>query len=91
MTRTGRKPRVSDEELLEAMESFDSPMCGTPELGEKVDLSRRGLHDRLGRMQKRGLVDRRKYSGTTLWWPVEGWRDVLEAERQGDAHGGDGE
>lgn len=65
----GRKPRVSDEELLAIFRDSDDPVLIAKEVAENVAIGRRAVYDRLGKLEEQGLLESKKLGGrTTVWW-----------------------
>lgn len=58
---TGRKPTVSDEEILAYMVSVDAPVVGASEIADEFGYSTtKGARKRLKAMRDTGLVERKK-------------------------------
>lgn len=65
----GRKPTVTDEEILEIFVEADDPVLTTREVAESLPLGRRGTLKRLKQLEERGYVKSKEDSGrNTVWW-----------------------
>lgn len=65
----GRKPTVTDEEILDVFTSASDPVLTTREVADELDLGRRGTLKRLKNLEEEGLLKSKKDSGrNTVWW-----------------------
>lgn len=65
----GRKPRVSDEEILAVFREAEDPVLIASEVAEHLPIGRRGVYDRLEKLEDRGAVTSKKVGGrATVWW-----------------------
>jgi predicted HTH transcriptional regulator len=67
----GRKPRVSDEEILEIFQVVDEPVLTVGEIAERLPIGRRGLHDRLKNLEEDGVLSSKLAGQTMVWWSPE--------------------
>lgn len=72
----GRKPRVTDEELMETLEGMTgtnaNPVVTTEEVAEVLPLAHDSVYDRLSRFYDEGKVHKKKVGARGLvWWPVK--------------------
>lgn len=68
----GRKPRVTDDDLLDVFRSTDDPVLSTAEVADAVPIKRRGTLNRLQSLKDSGHLDSKKIGGrNTVWWLVE--------------------
>jgi len=66
---SGRKPRVTDDELLDVFRSTDDPVLSTAEIAEPVPIQRRSVLNRLRKLEDLGLLDSKTIGGrNTVWW-----------------------
>jgi predicted ArsR family transcriptional regulator len=65
----GRKPRVLDEEILAVFREAEDPVLIASEVAEHLPIGRRGVYDRLEKLEERGAVTSKKVGGrATVWW-----------------------
>lgn len=81
MTGPGRKPTVSDDEILQVFRNADDPVLTTIEVANGVDLGRRGTFDRLEQLADEGpLVMKKVGEKGAVWWYPAGLRDRYSTE-----------
>jgi predicted transcriptional regulator len=68
MAQPGRKPTVSDEEILRQFMLSPEPFLHPTELTEPLDMSRQGVFKRLQKLEEKGLLDSKKTAGTRNFW-----------------------
>jgi hypothetical protein len=69
MADPGRKPTVSDTEILDVFRHASDPVLTTAEVAEQVDLGRRGTFDRLSRLAKENKIEMKKVGKSgAVWW-----------------------
>lgn len=84
-TRTdgGRKPRVTDDDLLAVFDDTDDPVLSTAEVADRLPIKRRGTLDRLRRLEDQGDVASKSIGGrNTVWWSVDD--DDVQDDRAGE-------
>ena len=65
----GRKPQVTDEELLNIFRTSTDPVLTATEVAHEVTIGRRAVYDRLRALQDQGDLVGKKVGGrTTVWW-----------------------
>ena len=68
----GRKPTVSDDEILEIFRDSSDPVLTAPEIANLISISRRGILDRLKDLEANGVLRSKKVGGRrTVWWYPE--------------------
>lgn len=69
MSGPGRKPTVSDEEILDVFRNSSDPVLTTAEVADQISISQRGTFDRLDSLKDEGVIEMKKV-GTTgaVWW-----------------------
>jgi hypothetical protein len=68
----GRKPRVTDDDLLSVFGDTDDPVLSTAEVADRLPIKRRGTLDRLRRLEDAGDVASKPIGGrNTVWWRVD--------------------
>ncbi len=68
-SKPGRKPRVTDEEILAVFEETDDPVLSTAEVAEALPLQRRSVYNRLVQLEETGRLTRKQIGGrNTIWW-----------------------
>lgn len=69
MAGPGRKPTVSDEEILDVFRKSSDPVLTTNEVADEVGLGRRGTFDRLRQLAEDGPLEMKKVGETgAVWW-----------------------
>lgn len=72
----GRKPTVTDEEIIGVFRTASDPVLTTAEVAEEVDIGHRGVYQRLSRLAKEGTLESKKVGqGGTVWWHSESLRE----------------
>jgi len=67
---SGRKPRVTDEEILDVFRSTDDPVLSTAEVAEPLPIERRGVFNRLQQLEEEGVLTSKEIGGRNrVWWP----------------------
>ena len=73
MAGPGRKPTVSDREIIEVFRQAADPVLTTAEVAEQVNLGRRGTFDRLDQLAKADKIKMKKVGESgAVWWYPEG-------------------
>ena len=98
----GRKPRVSDSDLVDVFRSTSDPVLSTAEVADAVPIKRRGVLNRLRSLEDAGELESKQIGGrNTVWWErretgedaprAAAGRDAADppADPPPDAHGGD--
>jgi len=77
----GRKPRVTDEDLLDVFRSTTDPVLSTAEVADDVPIKRRGVLNRLRSLEDTGDLESKQIGGrNTVWWiPTPGESDAEDA------------
>lgn len=66
---SGRKPRVTDDELLDVLRESSDPVLSTAEVADQVPIKRRGVLNRLRALEEEGAVRSKRIGGrNTVWW-----------------------
>jgi hypothetical protein len=82
----GRKPRVTDEDILDVFRATPDPVLSTAEVAEAVPIKRRGTLNRLQSLQEDGELESKQIGGrNTVWWFVGGER-ITPDERAVEDH-----
>lgn len=72
----GRKPEVSDDELLRAFLLAADPVLTASEVAARVDMTRQGAHRRLQQLERDGLIRSKKVGAkAVVWWLSDEGRD----------------
>ena len=70
--KSGRKPRVTDEDLLDVFRSTSDPVLSTAEVADAVPIKRRGTLNRLQALEEDGELESKQIGGrNTVWWTEE--------------------
>jgi len=81
----GRKPRVTDKDLLDVFHDAEDPVLSTAEVAESVPIKRRGTLNRLRGLEDAGDLESKQIGGrNTVWWLVDE-RDVSDTDRRSPA------
>lgn len=68
-SKPGRKPRVTDEEVLAVLRENDDPVLSTAEVADELPIKRRATLTRLQRLAENGVLARKQTGGrNTVWW-----------------------
>jgi hypothetical protein len=79
----GRKPRVSDSDLLDVFRSTTDPVLSTGEVADAVPIKRRGVLNRLRSLEDAGELESKQIGGrNTVWWER---RETGESDARADA------
>ena len=71
-TTPGRKPRVTDDEILQLFRDTDDPVLSTAEVTEQVSIKRNGTYKRLSALRDDGQLTGKNIGGrNTVWWIPE--------------------
>ena len=69
MSGPGRRPTISDEEILDVFHGSPDPFLTTREVSEQLELGRRGTYDRLTDLADDGRLERKKVGESAIvWW-----------------------
>lgn len=75
----GRKPTVSDKEILQAVDVAPGPVAFTSELADELGFSsNQGVTKRLDDLESRGLVAKKSTTNFSVWWITDEGRGCLE-------------
>jgi len=70
--RPGRKPQVSDEEILSVFVAADDPVLMADEVADHLSIGRRAVYDRLRKLEDEGVLRSKKTGArSTIWWYPE--------------------
>ena len=65
----GRKPTVSDEEILAVFVNADDPVLMADEVAESLAIGRRAVYNRLRSLEEQGTLKSKKTGArSTVWW-----------------------
>lgn len=65
----GRKPQVSNEEILQVFRDAKDPVLIASEVSEQLPIGRRGVYERLKKLEEEGMLRSKKVGGrSTVWW-----------------------
>jgi hypothetical protein len=83
--RGGRKPRVTDADLLDVFRETADPVLSTAEVAEALPIKRRGTLNRLRALEAEGTLDSKQIGGrNTVWWAID---ERAESDRESDPVG----
>ncbi|GAB6879348.1 hypothetical protein JCM17823_16220 [Halorubrum gandharaense] len=65
----GRKPTVSDEEILAVFVNAEDPVLMADEVAESLPIGRRAVYNRLRSLEDQGVLQSKKTGArSTVWW-----------------------
>ncbi|ELZ06170.1 hypothetical protein C482_00070 [Natrialba chahannaoensis JCM 10990] len=65
----GRKPTVTDDDILDVFRSSSDPVLTTSEVASNFDITHRGVRDRLEKLEREGVLDSKKVGARGMvWW-----------------------
>jgi predicted ArsR family transcriptional regulator len=68
----GRKPRVTNEEIIDVFRTTDDPVLSTAEVATQLPIKRRATLNRLEALEEEGRVDSKTIGGRNrVWWIIE--------------------
>lgn len=80
----GRKPRVTDTDLVDVFCATTDPVLSTAEVADAVPIKRRGTLNRLRRLEEEGRLDSKQIGGrNTVWWLAEHAGHAVEDRDRG--------
>jgi len=71
MSEPGRKPEVTDDEILAVFRGSDEPVLTASEVAAALPIGRRGVHDRLLDLDEREVLARKDVGPRAVWWPPD--------------------
>jgi predicted transcriptional regulator len=79
-TMSGRKGKISDEDILQVIEDHYAPAVGVTDIAEELDVTRQAVYERLNTLHDDGLVEKYKVSRDTVWYLSDAGRRYLEKD-----------
>jgi len=72
-SKPGRKPRVTDDEILQLFEDSTDPVLSTAEVTDQLPIKRSATYKRLSALRDEGNLAGKDVGGrNTVWWiPTE--------------------
>ncbi|EMA70331.1 hypothetical protein C462_10807 [Halorubrum distributum JCM 13916] len=65
----GRKPTVSDEEILAVFVNAEDPVLMADEVAESLPIGRRAVYNRLRSLENQNILQSKKTGArSTVWW-----------------------
>lgn len=65
----GRKPIVTDAEILSVFESAEDPVLMAQEVADELPIGRRAIYNRLRSLEKERILQSKKTGArSTVWW-----------------------
>jgi hypothetical protein len=75
-SKAGRKPRVTDDEILQLLRDTNDPVLSTSGVAERLPIKRRATYKRLASLREDGRLAGKQIGGrNTVWWMPEGTDD----------------
>jgi predicted transcriptional regulator len=75
----GRKPTVSDSEILSIFRESSDPALSTGEIADDLGMSQQGAYSRLSDLVDEGLIETKKFGQGRGWWLTEDGVERLES------------
>lgn len=73
MSSGGRKPRVTDDDILALFRETSDPVLSTAEVSDALPIGRRGVLDRLHDLADAGELEYKNIGGRNMvWWRTGG-------------------
>ena len=74
----GRKPTVSDEDILKEIALAPDPIVTAVEIAEDIEMTQQGAHSRLESLEEQSFVRSKKVgSRARVWWLTDLGRQQL--------------
>jgi predicted ArsR family transcriptional regulator len=87
-SKPGRKPRVTDEEVIAVLRENDDPVLSTAEVADELPIKRRATLTRLQRLAENGVLARKQAGGrNTVWWLARADSPTVEERAPADILG----
>ena len=68
----GRRPEITDEEILAVFRSSPDPVLSTGEVASQFEITHRGVRDRLEKLEEQGILRSKKVGARAkIWWDPE--------------------
>jgi len=68
-SKPGRKPRVTDEEILQLFRDTNDPVLSTAEVTEQLSIKRSATYKRLTALREEGRLTGKDIGGrNNIWW-----------------------
>ena len=75
----GRKPTVSDSEMLQYIRDCDAPVVGTSEIADEFGYPpNTGARKRLRQLESDGYLESKKLGRVPAWWITDAGRERLD-------------
>lgn len=73
MGTPGRKPTVSDDDIIDVFRQASDPVLTTAEVSNRIGIGHRGTFDRLKKLTEGGVLEMKKVGdhGAVWWYPNE--------------------
>lgn len=76
----GRKPTVSDYEIIEFIERNEAPIVTTKEVADYLGFTNKGARQRLYRLSDEGLLESKKVSNAPAFWLTDSGKALLKGD-----------
>ncbi|MFC4406397.1 helix-turn-helix domain-containing protein [Haloarchaeobius iranensis] len=76
----GRKPTVSDREILGIFAETTEPVLSASEVADQLPIGQTGTYQRLRELHDRGLLDTKKVGQGRAWWITDEGRTFVDEE-----------
>lgn len=68
MSSSHGNQKVSDQEIIEAIQSVPEPVASASEIATRLSLTRTGVTNRLNTLKENGCVERKDVGNGYVWW-----------------------
>jgi hypothetical protein len=75
---TGRKPEISDKEILQVFAESTDSVLSAPEIAEQFDYSTPGIYKRLRALQDESRLNSKKIGQGRAWWLTDEGKQYLD-------------
>lgn len=72
MNGTHGNVKVTDDELIQAIEQIEEPVASASELAEQVGLTRTAVNERLKELLDEDRVEKKDVGRGYVWWVSDG-------------------
>lgn len=74
----GRKPTVTDEDIIDVFRSSSDPVLTTSEVASHFEITHRGVRDRLEILEQDGVLECKKVGARGMVWWLPGYTSTAD-------------
>lgn len=75
----GRKPTITDDDILDVFRLSSDPVLTTSEVASHFDITHRGVRDRLEKLEQENVLECKKVGARGMVWWYPGHTTTSEA------------